>query len=381
MKQISLLRPKRIVFGEGCLSELEEDARVLGWKRIFLLTSSSGAAAARPLVSRMAERGTATELFHQPSGEPSIESFESARRAARSFKPDAVVGLGGGSVLDVAKLVAALCDSTADVRSAFGIELLGPRNITLVCLPTTSGSGSEVSPNAILLDPEEQLKKGVVSRHLVPDAAYVDPALTHTVPPGVTASTGLDALTHCIETYANRHSHPIVDLQVLEGIRLISAHLPRAVEEGRNGAARAAVALGSLYGGLALGPVNTAAVHALAYPLGSEFGIAHGLSNAVLLPHVLKFNLPAMPQRYAEIAAALGVKPGPDPLRTAEDGLARLESLCGECGVQCRICPLGVPEEAIPRLARAAMNVTRLLVNNPRELTLPDAEAIYRSAF
>ena len=201
------------------------------------------------------------------------------------------------------------------------------RELPLVCLPTTAGTGAEVSPNAILLDEADELKKGVVSPHLVPDAAFVDPLLTISVPPAVTAATGLDALTHCIEAYANKFAHPIVDTYALQGIRLISANLVRAVRNGNDIEARAALALGSLYGGLCLGPVNTAAVHALAYPLGGRFHIAHGVSNALLLPHVLRFNFSAAPERYAEIAVALGVARNGSDLGTAEQGVEFLSQL------------------------------------------------------
>src|SRR6185312_1331641 len=183
------------------------------------------------------------------------------------------------------------------------------RSLPLICLPTTSGTGSEVSPNALLLDENTQSKKAVISPHLVPDAAFIDPALTLTVPAPVTAATGLDALTHCIEAYANRFAHPLVDTWALDGIRHIAAHLATAVREPANLEARTHLALGSLYGGLCLGPVNTAAVHALSYPLGSRHHIAHGHSNAILLPHVLRFNVPAAFGRYAEVALALGVSP------------------------------------------------------------------------
>jgi alcohol dehydrogenase class IV len=238
-----------------------------------------------------------------------------------------------------------------------------------------------VTPIAILLDEAENLKKGIVSPHLVPDAAYVDPLLTVSLPPAVTAATGLDALTHCIECYASKVAHPAVDLYALQGITLIAANLLRAVEQGDDLEARANMALGSLYGGLCLAPVNTAAVHALSYPLGGEFHVAHGISNAILLPHVVHFNLPAAPERYARMALALGVEPAADDKATAERGVERLFELYGACGIPARMSELGVPEEAIPRMAEAAMKVTRLLKNNLREVTEADAEAIYRAAF
>jgi alcohol dehydrogenase class IV len=292
-----------------------------------------------------------------------------------------MIGLGGGSAIDVAKLVAALCDGRQEVGEVFGIGYLASRALYLASLPTTAGTGSEVTPIAILLDEAENLKKGIVSPHLVPDAAYVDPLLTVGLPPAITAATGLDALTHCIECYANKFAHPAVDLYALQGIRLIAANLIRAVEHGDDLEARANMALGSLYGGLCLAPVNTAAVHALSYPLGSEFHVAHGISNAVLLPHVVRHNLPAAPERYAQMALAMGIGPGDTDEETAERGVARLFELYRACGLPSSMSELGVPEDAIPGMAEAAMKVTRLLKNNLRELTAADAEAIYRAAY
>jgi alcohol dehydrogenase class IV len=238
-----------------------------------------------------------------------------------------------------------------------------------------------VSPNAVLLDETDELKKAAISPHLVPDAAFIDPELTWSVPPAVTAATGLDALTHCIEAYANRVAHPFVDTYALQGMRLIAGYLSRAVSDGRDAEARANLALGSLYGGLCLGPVNTAAVHALAYPLGGRFHVAHGVSNAVLLPHVLNFNLPAAPERYAEVAVALGIARNGTALGTAQRGVEQLQQLSKACHVPERISDLGVPRDAIPSMARAAMTVTRLLKNNVRPITEGDAVQIYEAAF
>jgi alcohol dehydrogenase class IV len=300
---------------------------------------------------------------------------------ARAEKIDGVLGIGGGSAIDVAKLVAALMNGEQRVDEVFGINQLRSRELPLVCLPTTAGTGAEVSPNAILLDEADELKKGVVSPYLVPDAAFVDPLLTVSVPPAVTAATGLDALTHCIEAYANKFAHPIVDMYALEGVRLISSNLIRAVQHGADLEARAALALGSLYGGLCLGPVNTAAVHALAYPLGGKFHVPHGVSNAVLLPHVLRFNIDAAPTRYAEVAVALGVARNGSDAGTAERGVDLLSRLSRDCGVPQSLSHLNIPREAIPAMAGAAMKVTRLLKNNLRPLTEADAARIYEAAY
>ena len=314
------------------------------------------------------------------AGEPTVRDFEALMEQVRGTTLDAVIGIGGGSVLDAAKLVAVLHGQAPTARDCLGIDRLPPRRCHLACLPTTAGTGSEVSPNSILLDETDDLKKGLISPWLVPDAAYVDPELMLSVPPAVTAFTGIDALVHCIEAYANRFAHPIVDLHALEGVRLISGSLRQAVQHGGDLEARSRVALGSLYGGLCLGPVNTAAVHALAYPLGGEFKIAHGLSNALLLPHVLRFNLPAAPARYAAIARALGVETGADDAETAARGVDELTRLCADCGIPRSLGDLNVPRSAIPRMADAAMTVQRLLKNNVREVTADDARRIYEEA-
>lgn len=283
--------------------------------------------------------------------------------------------------MDIAKLVAAFAESSDSIERAFGVDKLAGRSLWLACIPTTAGTGSEVTPIAILGDPTEDLKKGVVSRHLVPDAAYLDPALTVTMPPAVTAATGLDALTHCIEAYANRYAHPLVDVYALAGITLIAANLERACRNGEDIEARAALQRASLYGGLCLGPVNTAAVHALAYPLGGEFHIAHGLANALLLPHVLRFNLEAAPGRHAGIAAALGIRRSGDDLEDARAGIGRIEALIRQCGVRMGMRHFGIEQSAIPRMASAALTVTRLLERNLRAVTEADAIGIYEAAW
>jgi len=267
------------------------------------------------------------------------------------------------------------------VTDVWGIGKLESRSLYLACLPTTAGTGSEVSTNAILLDEAEGLKKGVISPHLVPDAAYVDPALTFSVPPPVTAATGMDALTHCIEAYANVNAHPMTDLLALEGVRLIGSNLRHVVANGLDAAGRSAVALGSVYGGLCLGSANTGAVHALAYPLGGEYHVPHGVANAVLLPHVLRFNLQAAPERYAQVAAALGVAVEPDTVAMARKGVERLAELSRACGIPQSLSDLGVPRSAVESMARSAMTVTRLLKNNVRPLTETDAVGIYGEAF
>jgi len=375
MRLVTLLQPNKLVLGCGALAECKRDLMERRFRRILVVTAPPIAKLAAPLAEL-----PGVVVYDRIDREPTFAMFEQLLAEAQKVRPEAVVGLGGGSVLDVAKLVAALADGRQQIGDVLGIGRLAGRSAFLACLPTTSGTGSEVSPNAILLDTTDRLKKAVISPHLVPDASYMDPELAVGMPPAVTASSGMDALTHCIECYANRAAHPAVDLYALEGIRLIGANLERAVVHGEDLSAREAMMRASLYGGLCLGPVNTGGVHALAYPLGGEFEIPHGVSNAVLLPYVLEFNLPAMPERYAEIAVALGVPRLADPVATARAGIERIRQLIRTCGLPATLSELGVPESAIPRMVESAMTVTRLLKNNPREITPEDAERIYRSA-
>ncbi len=381
MNPITLLQPGRIVFGNGCAGQCAEFLAQRGVKRALLVSSTPVLPTASLVLDALKKAGIQFLQAPPVDREPTLRLFESMLSEARAEKIDAVLGIGGGSVIDVAKLISALFDGSQTVPEVFGVNRVNGRRLNLLCLPTTAGTGAEVSPNAILLDEADELKKGVVSPHLVPDAAYVDPLLTLTVPSSVTAATGLDALTHCIEAYANKFAHPIVDIYALEGIKLISANLVRAVRNGRDVEARAALSLGSLYGGLCLGPVNTAAVHALAYPLGGRFHIAHGVSNALLLPHVLRFNFSAAPERYAAVAAALGVTRNGSPLTTAEHGVEFLSQLSRDCGVPQKLSDLNIPRDAIPSMARAAMQVTRLLNNNLRPLTEADAARVYEAAY
>jgi alcohol dehydrogenase class IV len=381
MNPVTLLQAPRVVIGDGCSSGCGAYLADRGLRTALLVTSRAVLPTLEPLLHSLQEHGVRVIQAPTIDAEPTVQIFETVLAAARAEPVEAVLGVGGGSAIDVAKLVAALYRGAQQVTDTFGINLLQRRDLPLVCLPTTAGTGAEVSPNAILLDEADQLKKGVVSPHLVPDAAFIDPLLTVSVPPAVTAATGLDALTHCIEAYANKFAHPVVDGYALAGIRLIAAHLERAVKDGHDVVARGALALGSFYGGLCLGPVNTAAVHALAYPLGGRFRVAHGVANAVLLPHVIRFNLPSAVDRYAEVAVALGVRSSGSPAAVAASGVEVLARLSRECGVPQRLSALGIPREAIPLLARAAMQVTRLLRNNLRVLDENDALQIYEASY
>lgn len=374
---IRLLQVPLLSFGSGCVAQCHSFLEARSANRVFVVAPPFGREIALKLVAGIPH----SMIESSVETEPTVSGFTEILNRARAFKPDAVIGLGGGSALDVAKLVAALLDGRQQIGDVFGINLLKGRSALLVCIPTTAGTGAEVSPNAILLDEADQMKKGVVSPWLVPDAAFVDAELTISVPPSVTAATGLDALTHCIEAYTNKFAHPIVDTWAIEGVRLIAGALVDAVTQPSCLAAREKMALGSLYGGLCLGPVNTAAVHALSYPLGGRYHIAHGHANALLLPHVMRFNMEASPDRHAAIAVALGASPEATNEQTAAAGIRKLWSLIDATGLEMRVSALGIDERELPALAAAGLGVTRLMKNNPRPMSQQDAESIYQAAF
>ncbi len=381
MRPITLIQPAKIQFGTSCMEQFCKDFLALGKKRLFVLT----APIIRPMLQTMdltlRQGGVTLSYYDDIRVEPTVTDFHVIVEKARAFQADSVIGVGGGSVLDLAKLVATLLYSDQQVEKLFGTGFVKQRGVWFACIPTTSGTGSEVSPNAILLDENDNLKKGIVSPFLMADAAYIDPQLTWTVPAKVTAETGMDALTHCIEAYTNKFAHPLVDVYALNGIRLIAANLLRAVKYGRDQEAREALSLGSMYGGMCLGPVNTAAVHALSYPLGGMFHLSHGLSNAVLLPTVMRFNRTACVERYAQIAIACGVLPGKDDEETAERGVDFIYKLSKDCGIPTTLSEIGVPQTAVDEMAKSAMEVQRLLKNNPRVVTEQDARDIYNCLY
>ena len=380
MRTVSFLFPGKLVFGSDAYAMFHEDMRSSGFTQVFILSTRSMRAEASAMKNAFGRAGMDCQVDASTQQEPTFAEFETLLGQVRSFDPECVVGIGGGSAMDLAKLLAAQNKNTQSTQEVKGIGNLCERKTGLICLPTTSGTGSEVSPNALFTD-EDGSKVGVISPYLVPDAAYVYPEFTASVPAAVTAATGIDALTHCLEAYANRFAHPMASLLAKEGVRLVSANLNAACRDGRDMDARRGLALGSVYGGMCLGPVNTGAVHALAYPLGTEFHIAHGLSNALVLPEVMDFNLPFAVREYADIALALGAQPGGNDEETARHGIARIRELIAECRIPSRLSDVQIPFEAIDRLAEGALKVQRLLKNNLREVTLDDAKAIYRAAY
>jgi alcohol dehydrogenase class IV len=252
----------------------------------------------------------------------------------------------------------------------------------VILIPTTAGTGSEVTPIAILSDTKEKLKKGIVSAYLFPEVAIVDPKLTVGLPPSVTAFTGMDALTHAIESFYSINATDLSDLLAFRAMEILSKNIRMAFAHGENLVARSNMMEGSLLAGIAFANAGVGAVHAFAYPLGGEFHLAHGLTNTLMLPYLMRYNILGCPHKFAQMAKAFGERvEGISELVGAEIAVRFVERLSDDLRVPRRLRDVGIQEDAIPRLAEAAMKVTRLLANNPRKVTLEDAVAIYKSAY
>jgi alcohol dehydrogenase class IV len=369
---IEIVRPEAVQFGPGTVGSVARFADAQGLRRTLVVADPFNATR----VDLLALPGDVT-IFGEVKFEPDIPTLEAALAAAERAEPDLVVGFGGGSAMDLAKLVAVLAGSEQAIHDVVGVERVAGRQLALIQVPTTSGTGSEAGTRALVTDQATQNKLAVQSRHLLADLAVVDPDMTMTVPPQVTAATGMDAMAHCVEAYTSRKAHPLIDLYALEGIRLVGRHLPRAVRDGADREARAGLSLASLYGGFCLGPVNTTAGHAVAYPLGTRHHVPHGLACALIFPHTLAFNAPAVPERTATVLDAMGLAESSDEA----DVLAGTARWCADLGIEMRLSKLGVPEGDLRIMADEAHAIRRLLDNNPRDISRDEILALYRSAY
>lgn len=331
------------------------------------------------IVGELKRAGISGRCVTTVKPEPTIGNIREALADLMSEPVDVLIGIGGGSVLDAAKLFSVLMTNEADIADLLGTDRVAKPGIPTVLIPTTSGTGSEVTPNAIVTVPEEQLKVAVVSRHLLPRLVILDPVLTVSLPQHITAATGMDAFTHALESYISNKANPISDMYALESIRLISGSLTEAYRTGTNLEARESMLLGSMFGGMALTAAGTAAVHALAYPLGGQFGITHGVANAMLLPHVMAWNLDAVADRLAVVAEAMGLPAGTGrPGAGGEAVIERIFEWTQELSIPQSLRSYGVGEHDVDDLAHAAAKVTRLLNNNPKKIELEDMKAVYR---
>ena len=352
-------------------------------RRVMLVTDPGFLATGlvdTPLRS-LQKAGIAVRVFSDVQADPPEAVVLAAVEQARLFHVELVIGLGGGSSMDVAKLIAVLAPSQQALGDMYGIAKVEGARLPLVQVPTTAGTGSEVT-NISIVTTGATSKMGVVAPQLYADLAILDASLTLGLPPAVTAATGIDAMVHAIEAYTTAHlKNPLSDMLARQALSLLSSNLTRVCRNGQDLAARQAMLLGAMLAGQAFSNAPVAAVHALAYPIGGMFHVPHGLSNALVLPHVLRFNLGHATSLYAELAAIVAPQASGSEEARAEGLITALEALAAETGIVRTLREVGIAEADLDGLAEAAMQQTRLLGNNPRSVTLPDARAIYAAAW
>ena len=373
-------------FGEGCLAELPGQIAVLRASRPMIVTDKGivGAGLIAPVDRTLREAGLEVAIFDSVVADPPEAIVLQAVEAAKAADADIVIGLGGGSSLDTAKVVAALAvDGAQPLSDIYGIGLLERKGLPTILIPTTSGTGSEVTAISILTT-GETTKAGIISPHLFADVALLDPALTTGLPASVTAATGIDAMVHAVESYTSRNGkNPVSDMLAIEALKLLTANIETACSDGKNMQAREAMLRGSMLAGQAFANSPVGAIHALAYPLGGIYHIPHGLSNALVMPYVMQFNLEAAAPLYAELADALDLPRGSENSSEAraQQLIDYLEALAVKVKAPRRLREIGIAQDATTELAEAAMLQGRLLDNNPREVTLADAQRIYDAAW
>ena len=319
-------------------------------------------------------------VYSEVAADPPEAVVLHAVDAARRHATDIVIGLGGGSSMDVAKLLAVLAGGDQEISTIYGIGNVKGKRLPLVQIPTTAGTGSEVT-NIAIVTTGATTKMGVVAPQLYADLAILDAELTLGLPPLVTAATGIDAMVHSIEAYTSRHKkNPLSDLFARQALGLLSRNLTAACENGADLGARQAMLLGAYLAGQAFSNAPVAAVHALAYPIGGIFHVPHGLSNSLVLPHVLRFNMEQAAPLYAELAEIVSPRVGGNVEARAEALVAAMQQIAKATGIQTTLQQVGIQATDLDRLADDAMLQTRLLGNNPREVTRADARAIYAAA-
>lgn len=382
--------PGQVFIGAGVARRAGTEARAAGASRVFLLADGAMAAAGLldPVCAGLSAAGLSFALYDTVVPNPDAPAVDAAADAFRASEADAVVALGGGSAIDTAKAMRLVAAGPPEGRAAEYALRLGeqarphPHHLPpLIAIPTTAGTGAEVTPWAVLTDPAEKFKFSVGGPRSVPEVALIDPELMLTLPPFLTAATGMDALSHCIEAYVSTNQNPVLDPMILFGIELIGRSLPVAVARGADRAARHDMAQAALIGGTAISSKWLGACHALAHPLSSFANLQHGLANAIMLPHQMSYSLPGAIERYARVGAALGVPQEGSLRRRAEAAIEAVAQLTRDVGLPTRLRDAGVSEELIPQLARYAYTVDLNWWTNPRSVDEAAMEQIYRAAF
>ena len=384
MKTFSFTGARKIVFGKGSFASLPEHLAELKVSRpLIVLDRNLAETGFRERVAGLlGQAKIGSVIYDKTLPEPPLELADEGTNLARKKKCDGVVGIGGGSAMDLAKTVAVLATNAGKAEDYLGLDRIPGPGLPKIMVPTTAGTGSEVTFTSVFIRKKLKKKEGMNSPYLYPELALLDPELTLTLPPHPTAATGIDALCHAIESYTSINASPMSEMISLEAIRLISDNLRTAVHDGGNVEAREAMLLGSLYAGMGLANAGVTAVHSLSYPLGGKYGVSHGLANTIMLPRVMAFNLSGALEKFVDIAEVMGEIVDDLSLREAAWlAVEAVESLIEDCGVMTTLEELKIPESDFPELAKAAMTVARPLANNPCKMTIEDMIEIYQECY
>lgn len=373
-----------IISGIGATNELGGIVKKFSSSRVLIVTDKGVVAAnlLNKIEANLKDQDIKYSIFDKVEHDPSIESIKECLDFSDQQSCDLIIAVGGGSPIDVAKTVAMLKGCGGNINDYFGLDKVPRRGLPTIAIPTTAGTGSEVTPVAVISVKQENKKIGIQSPFIIPDVAIVDPLMTLTCPSKVTAATGMDAFTHAIEAYLSINNSSITDMFALEAIRLISSNIRSAVAKGENIKARTLMCQGSLYAGIAFANAGTAAVHAIAMTIGGVYNIPHGVANAMLLPYVMKYNALSNLEKMVNIADAMkeNVK-SLSPREAAMKAIEAVKQLSIDVGVMHALREFGAKKEEIPELAQEAIKVTRLLRNNPRDTTVKDLEEIISEVY
>lgn len=383
IKTFNFFTSQSIVFGLNSLDLLANKVKDFEVKKILIVTDPilEELGITGKMKSALEKKDINVVLFNKIHQNPAIEIAEECAELVREEVIELVVGLGGGSSMDVAKISAMLAKNPGTVRDYLGVEKVKRYGLPTIMIPTTAGTGSEVSNGGQLTDREKHLKFGTISRFLTPTLALIDPCLTVSLPPAVTASTGMDALTHSIEAYTALKASPMTDLFALKSIELIAQNIRKVVSNGADLEARYNISLAALYGGIAMATASVGAAHALAYPMEGSYHVAHGVANGLMLPYVVEYNMLSDISKFVDIAKAMGENVY--NLSSREAALKSVQSikqLCLDLEIPLHLREIGIKEEILDSLAEQAFNIKRLINNNPRILTLEKIKEIYKNA-
>lgn len=383
-QSFSINQPTSIHFGVNAIQQLGDVVARMQGSKVFLVADPGlkNAGIITQVTSVLKKKKIPYMLYDKVVPEPGLKLADQGAKLAKKEKADCVVGIGGGSALDIAKAVSILLTNGGKAEDYLGLDKIKLPGVPKIMVPTTAGTGAEVTFTAVFINEKTNSKGGMNGDPLYPDAAILDPVLTLSLPPHVTAATGIDAFTHALEAFVSTQAHAISDMYAMEAMALISNNLGAAYANGTNIEARSAMLMGSLLGGKALATAGVGLVHAMAYPLGGMFNTAHGLANAVLLPYVVEYNIIGNPLKFATIAEIMGYETEGLPLREAGQlAVEAIHQLNADVGIPGSLESLGIPADRIPEMAKIALTVTRPVENNPRKPTLDDVISIYEAAF